>query len=353
LKKMIFASVTILLALLISFGFMEAVLRIIGYKPAYVNPLPAFHQGDPVLGWVGVPGFSARFKRGDFDVFISMNDEGFRKSECNIKPDPTARKIMFLGDSFTWGWGLEQGRVFTDILQDELGPGFHIINRGVNAYGTVQQKLLLEREIGAEKPTLVVLMFYLNDYDDNLDPDDLQRPYCSVDNGKVVVRNSPVLKPLGETYSPAIRISYAASLLTYYGDYFIRLAKRVLSSEKVRNRDITGLEPEIVAVADQVISEMKGICDSQGADFALLYVPSADEMESEDESVYLSTLKKICTAHDIELLDFVSTFKTAEAELKKKGESLFFRNDKHWTAGGHRLAASLLLDHIGQHPISR
>jgi len=37
------------------------------------------------------------------------------------RPDATEH-VLFLGDSFTWGWGVSQGEVFTDLLQRRFAP---------------------------------------------------------------------------------------------------------------------------------------------------------------------------------------------------------------------------------------
>ncbi|MEN6437631.1 MAG: GDSL-type esterase/lipase family protein [Syntrophobacter sp.] len=346
MKKIIFAVLAVCLSLCVSFTLMEIILRIIGYKPAYVNPLPAFHKGDPLLGWVGVPSFGARFKRGDFDVMIQMDAGGFRKSECAIRPEAGARKVLFLGDSFTWGWGVEQGKVFTDVLQGEMGQGFRIGNRGVNAYGTVQEKMLLEREIGQEKPDLVGLVFFMNDFEDNVDPDGSSRPFCTVENGKVLLRNCPVESPLGAAYSPAIRQSYAASLLTYYGDYGIRVVKQKMAARDFQEREKTGLEPDLVAIADTMLAEMKNICSAHGAEFFVVYAPASEDVASDRETVYCSTVRKLCMDHGIGFLDMVGPFRRAEAQKKKVGGSLFFTNDRHWTDEGHRIAGQLIRDYL-------
>lgn len=346
MKKAIFACLAVCLSLLVSFALMEIILRVIGYKPAYVNPLPAFHKGDPILGWVGEPSFGARFKRGDFDVVIQMDADGFRKSECTLKREANARRVMFLGDSFTWGWGIAQGKVFTDVLQNELGGGFRIINRGVNAYGTVQEKMLLEREIEREKPEVVGLVFFMNDFEDNADPDGFSRPFCMVEGGKVVLRNCPVESPLGAAYCPAIRLSYAASLLTYYGDYCIRVVKQKIAARNARELEKSGLDPGLVAIADAMLAEMKSICSAHGSKFFAIYAPASEDAASDRETVYCSTLRKLCAERGIGFLDMVGPFRSAEIQKKQEGGSLFFTNDRHWTDDGHRIAARLIRDYL-------
>ena len=52
-RFVLFAVLASLLALLATAMVGEGVLRLAGYSPANVNPLKAFHEFDPVLGWRG------------------------------------------------------------------------------------------------------------------------------------------------------------------------------------------------------------------------------------------------------------------------------------------------------------
>lgn len=56
----------------------EVMLRAMGYSPIHVNPLGAFHEGHPLVGYRGKPNFSGRFRRADFDVVIAHDQNGIR-----------------------------------------------------------------------------------------------------------------------------------------------------------------------------------------------------------------------------------------------------------------------------------
>jgi lysophospholipase L1-like esterase len=80
-----------------------------------------------------------------------------------------ARKptVLFVGDSFVWGYDVEAGERFTELLRAKL-PAARIVNAGVPGYGTDQEYLLLARIWSAINPDVVVLMFCTgNDRADN------------------------------------------------------------------------------------------------------------------------------------------------------------------------------------------
>ena len=67
-----------------------------------------------------MPDLAARFYGPDFDVRIVNGPGGFRVAGARVLPDADAECVVVLGDSFTWGWGVAQGEIFTDHLQDLL-----------------------------------------------------------------------------------------------------------------------------------------------------------------------------------------------------------------------------------------
>jgi len=71
-------------------------------------------------------------------------------------------RILFLGDSQTFGWGVPFGERFTERIEQNI-PGVQVINAGVPGYGIHQMKLLLKHHGFDLKPDLVVLTFIYQD----------------------------------------------------------------------------------------------------------------------------------------------------------------------------------------------
>lgn len=345
MKKIMFTVATMCFALATSFILLELVLRIIGYGPTYINALDGFYVGDSHLGWTGTPSFTGRFyRKNDFDIIISMDENGFRKIHSAVKPNSNAKNLVFIGDSFTWGYGVAQGEVFTDRLQDSLGVGFKIINLGVNGYGTVQEKLLLEQQIPNLKPLAVGLMLCHNDFDDNLDGDQLRRPYCDVEGGKVILKNCPVQRRIGGFYSKAIRKSYAASFIAYWFETIKAIVQYKLTGGG-EGPDLEAVPPEKVIVMEECLNDIKGICESHGSRFFVFYIPRGGKLKSGTD-IYLIELKGICSKLGIQLLDPYEYMRAAEPVLGQNGEPVHFRHDGHWTSEGHKLAAGFIMDYL-------
>jgi lysophospholipase L1-like esterase len=95
----------------------------------------------------------------DFEVLYETNELGLR--EKPIKPSADFR-ILFLGDSVTFGWGVPYGSRFTERVGDMI-PGVQTINAGVPGYGLHQMQRWLEKRGMALKPDLVVCSLIFQD----------------------------------------------------------------------------------------------------------------------------------------------------------------------------------------------
>src|SRR5205823_3896421 len=147
-------------------GVVELTLRVIDLRILREGRFAghaATFRFDPDLGWLPIAGATSRFA-GSRVVTVQHNSLGLRDIEPQTGSRPT---LLFLGDSFVWGYDVEAEERFTDILRRDL-PGYRIVNAGVPGYGTDQAFLLLERLWGRIAPDVVVLMFCAdNDRDDN------------------------------------------------------------------------------------------------------------------------------------------------------------------------------------------
>lgn len=154
-----------LLIIVAVLGVAEMILRAIDLRElrdSYEPGRPLLFRYDPDLGWSPIPNAFGRFT-GSRTVAVRNNSLGLRDIEVSGAGMPT---VMFIGDSFVWGYDVEANERFTELLRTRL-PGVRIINAGVPGYGTDQEYLLLERIWDAVRPNVVVLMYSVNDRGDN------------------------------------------------------------------------------------------------------------------------------------------------------------------------------------------
>jgi lysophospholipase L1-like esterase len=113
------------------------------------------HRLDPVLGYTLLPYAESRHRTEQFDVTYRIGPDGGR-----VVPGAAAdgRPIVeILGDSWTFGHGVEDDETYAAVLQRQFWPTATVRNRGVMGYGTVQAMLALERDLEAPSPPDLVL----------------------------------------------------------------------------------------------------------------------------------------------------------------------------------------------------
>jgi len=97
---------------------------------------------------------------------IRTNSIGMRDMErASIKP-AGCKRVVFLGDSYTLGWGVPFEATFSRQLEQKFTKdkaGAKVINFGVGNYNSSMEVELFKQKGLALNPDLVVLMYYIND----------------------------------------------------------------------------------------------------------------------------------------------------------------------------------------------
>ncbi len=99
----------------------------------------------------------------------AANALGFRDEETTAARPPGTVRIVVLGDSVTFGWGVEVEQRFTDIVEARLaaraesGPRPQILNLALPGYEATHQYLVFERKALALQPDVVLFIFNFND----------------------------------------------------------------------------------------------------------------------------------------------------------------------------------------------
>lgn len=116
---------------------------------------------DPLLFYRLRPG-SHRFANREFDTEMSINSHGFRAEEN----DMIGPRIIFLGDSYTMGWGTESDECFPSLVAAELG--LRCLNTGISSYGTVREFELF-KELDTSQLQFLIIQYDFNDLGENTD----------------------------------------------------------------------------------------------------------------------------------------------------------------------------------------
>ncbi len=156
--------------------FAEGFVRVMGMRTA---PRPVIRgtlcrpSEDPELGHVPIPGARQVVEypgdRGEpaWKLVLEVNPQGFRGPPVEAKKPPGVRRIVCLGDSHTFGYGVAAEEAWPGCLDSALAaraPGrFEVVNAGVPSFDTAQTIRWLETRVLQLDPDVVVLQYFVND----------------------------------------------------------------------------------------------------------------------------------------------------------------------------------------------
>lgn len=176
LKSIIFAFIPLFAIFIVA----EAGLRLTG-KSWFDVDRGWGKRNHSILGWEPEPNFRGVFfdwvtgKAGKKNPYwsrnISINSMGYRDDEeINIeKPEGTYR-IITLGDSCTFGWGVNAKDTYSNLLEKRLNESFsnkkafQVINAGVPGYTSHQGVLLIKHKLIQLKPDLITVAYGWNEH---------------------------------------------------------------------------------------------------------------------------------------------------------------------------------------------
>lgn len=107
-----------------------------------------------------------------WNFIMDTDSNGNRGSRPLIEKAPGEFRILMLGDSFTFGFGVNSDQTFASLLEKKLrretGMNVNVINAGVPSYGTLQEVRYLKAYAKKLEPDLVIVAFFDNDLWDNV-----------------------------------------------------------------------------------------------------------------------------------------------------------------------------------------
>jgi len=113
--------------------------------------------GPPMVHWLTEPG---RDEQADFDVIYAVKPNGTRVT-CAPNPPNNAPQIYFIGDSTTFGQGVENLKDFVGLLSCRF-PQFEFQNYGSLGQGLNYYRMVIDQQI-SEQTISAFLTLYEND----------------------------------------------------------------------------------------------------------------------------------------------------------------------------------------------
>ena len=311
----------------------------------------------PTLGWVNRADYHGRQVHTNiFDVAIDINSQGLRDQEYTIEPTPSVFRILLLGDSFTFGHGVEEKETYATHLEEML-PGIEVINSAVQGTGHDQQLLWLKEEGFQYEPDLILWGFSSADIPRNTvyfrrlaDPHtglDYGKPRYVLEGNELILKNVPTPEPEEQLETAIQQYLEAIKTSRPWWDRWLRHSK--LYTKLAMMMHNTWERQEQMALARALMLEMIDTAKQHDIPLVVVNLPVQNWLNNNHPVTRIkrrmadNLVQKVCEAEEIPLLDLTPTFENIE---NGNTDSLFIPNDGHYSPSGHLLIAQTLKEKL-------
>ncbi|HXU32238.1 MAG TPA: SGNH/GDSL hydrolase family protein [Thermoanaerobaculia bacterium] len=282
------------------------------------------------------------------DIRYRLNREGYRDIDHNPE-SKTARRVLLLGDSVTFGLGVPQDRIYAARLQGELArrgvESPEVISLAVFAYDTLDELAAFEEDGAKYQAQTVVLQFYLNDFSVRM---------------KVAASAAPAAPPtptLGQRLiAVKNRVLFGSALYRRLNQLVAGVSYRLFHDlrreryPETLNRDEIGADAAYLAKHPDdatvptfdAIARIRRAAKAHGARFLVFLSPDEVQLFDRTFDGVTGRLLRFCAAQKIDCFDPLPAFRS------RTDKTQLFLDGVHYSPHGHAVVAELLADELAR-----
>ncbi len=293
------------------------------------NVGPTFTEFDPVYGKRLKANFQGTRVTPEFSMELTTNQLGHRGPPRTALPEGA---ILFLGDSFTMGYGVNDDEVFVSLISERLQGAYSsvpdVINLGIGNLGNGRWLKFLKQEGREHNPALIVLQLTGNDFADNR-----RENLFEVDESGNLAEFEPAetgtrtIQKIVEAV-PGITSSYLFAAARQASQSLLQSAPEPTAatrSQPTNNRPNNRRFDLTYKIIDQIIE-----WSAQNSVPLITFVVAASPAQ-------LEGLEPLFSRRNLPLIT---------APAKEDSPDLYYETDGHWNAAGHRHIADVLYPSI-------
>ncbi len=360
-KKKIFLlnSLVTSFSLVLSFFLVEFILSMLNYKPLLskspkkilynqdickVDSLDQAREKNIIHGPLG----NQFIKHNEYGYTLKGGFSEFDKVDFNYEP---LKKVLVLGDSFTWGASAEKGKGFIDLVSKHfISNRIAFYNTAIGGYGQNNQLAILKNGLKKINPDLVILGFYTgNDFTDNLTPVDR---YFSTNNGWYSRYNTSIIE--GQLYTNKRSEDEILQLIKLSECYNFGLKKTVktflyksrlgsiifLASRKVRfspnNSNLNSSNDLDYSITRDYLIRIRDLSKEAGVPLRLVVIPDYSNSTPRSFRPSKNYIKLIRLAEELKI-DYFDPFP------KLNYSDYVGAFDDHWNNSGHKKMSEIVI----------
>ena len=352
-KILINLLVSAIALLMVCFVIDRAILSFSGRSIVKIPPFASDPSESP-YGTGLKSNYMGRYSNAEYDITIKTNSLGMRDDkEIEFNKKKGVYRILCVGDSFTFGQGVEAEEAYPKLLEGHLISEFdtqtvEVLNAGWVASNTKSQDIFIEKYGIKFKPDLITLAFFAGN-------DVIETISCDMPPAEQVMFQSDYITAL------SLRVGSIGRFRTIFDKVFpnlyevaslrliklfYRLGYHRTSFDFMLQREY----PEELIKGWQAVfrhlEHIKKVCDENEIDLVVVMVPFPDQVLDVKLKKDLIRnkpqliLEEFCEEKDIDYVDLMF------ALSHHNKENIYYIKDGHWTRIGHEIVAEEIFKNL-------
>jgi lysophospholipase L1-like esterase len=295
----------------------------------------------------------------EFEYNFSHTAQGFRGSHLFTakRPDGISYRILFLGDSFTYGQGSEDSEIFVEIIRANI-ENSEIINSGTNGYGHRQELAVLDTLGEVVEPDLVIQMFFWNDVEDNVkrsvpefalsETGNLMRKDIQVpaDYDPLALRQATEISQASESNVWESKVWRKTYIYKLFKEGARGFRHRAFGGRK-RSIQTAEQSDEAWAVTLELLKLTKKKADDIGAKFLLVSIPDYERVTPNGAlksqlPINIETEERLSALTEELGINYFDLLPAMRERQSATDTPLYFITDRHLTPEGNAAVAEIL-----------
>jgi len=327
---------------------MEIAIRI--WNPPIAQPeMRQIYKASSEFGWELIPGSSGF---GVFGEYYQINAAGFRGKEVSLEKSEGVNRIVVLGDSFTFGMGVNQEHTYPEKLErllNNCGFNCEVFNFGVIGYNMWQYLGILKTKILPLKPDMVILGLFADDIPASVPPDQKSGLYSKrnvfeKEGVSGILAHSSLLNLLQNVialFEHKYRYKSGHNYVKAIQD-----RKKLWGPDNPSNSNykvMSGkIDQSILKGFSDALKQFVADCKMAGADVLIVMIPDSVQLGDLKMQAVNRFVKTVCSRIGVSFTDV-----TPCLESEKDYEALYlFPFDAHNSPRGLRIIAQSIADKI-------
>ena len=354
----------VVLAVAIVFCFIVAEVLFAVFGVSALQQVPNYRTSSDMWHHGFVPNSSGEFKTSEWDTHYSINSFGFRDRGFSPQKPAGVFRILMLGDSYAEGYGVEADQSFPKVLERMLnnseGKNYEVINTGIGSYSPILEYLVLKYKGLALQPDLVIL-----NYDWSDPHDDYIYSRTAVWNGTefVAVKSVPLER---KSFFANVRdfLGKHSHVYQFFAKKFAAVTSEIVPGNPESDRviflreNLTGEDySKWFDNSVPYLLKINSILQQQNVTFVIHIYPYAAQVSTDawksgraalgfrKDIVYplkpFDVMSEFGRENSIPVVSSYSYFRDSPDPSK-----LYYDYDGHFTAAGHKVAATALYDFL-------